>query len=305
MIFLNTENGPIKLDKWDDIISKPSFMSKIPKGEHQLEKIIGYYEVKEKVHCSLSTCNQPHNKGYIVVTTENIETIIGNSCGKNIFGVEFEGLASDFDKFREHEERKSIISQGKLNLPTWRESLEALKFKGRDILWSTMNIERLCNSQYVGRTAANEFRNIAKNQNPDIAYDTTNIDKKLKSLLFEFNKKFRESGEAFDSVSVGKMQYIHVLLPENNLKNRYTSIYEDLKLLDAIEINEAPSPLLLEVSIRTGTIKTRIDELSQLFKDSKQFLQRKNLNLINEKLKKMENVSSEDRDSYLSFLNSI
>lgn len=303
MIFLKTENGPIKLDKWDEVTSKPSFVSKIPKGKHQLDKIIGYYEVKDKVRCSLSTCNQPHNKGYIVVTTENIESIIGNSCGKNIFGVEFESLASDFDKFRAHEERKAIILQGKKSLPIWRESLELLRFKGRDILWAAINIERLCNANYVGRTAANEFRNIAKNQNPDITYDTTNIDKKLKALLFEFNKNFRDSGEAFQSISVGKMQYIHVLLPENNLKNLHSSIYEDLKLLDGVLVDEASSPLLLEISIRTNTIKTRINELSQLFKDAKQFLQRKNLNLINEKLKKMENVTLEDKESYSAFLN--
>ncbi|MGJ7233695.1 hypothetical protein ABMZ93_18845 [Morganella morganii] len=305
MIFLKTENGSVKLDKWDTITSKPTFQKKLSNEKHTLEKIIGYYEVKEKVHCSLSTCNQPHNKGYIVVTSENIETVIGNKCGKNIFGIEFDTLSSDFDKFRLHEERKAIIAQGKIKCPAWLSELESLKFKGRDILWATTNIEKLSNSRFVGQTGATEIRNIAKTQNADVSYDTSKIDKKLKALLFTFNRDFQESGEALQSIHIGKMKNIYVLMPENNLKSLYSSIYEDIQLLNGVIPDEAPSPLLAEITQRTNTIETRLSQLKVLFKDAKLFLQRKNLNLIQEKLNKMENVSSEDKSAFQAFLNTL
>ncbi|HFO3997136.1 hypothetical protein [Escherichia coli] len=72
MIFLRPENGIEKLENREEIISRPNFVTATDKGVQQLEEIIGYYKFKEEIHCDLNGCNQPHQMGYIVKTSDSI-----------------------------------------------------------------------------------------------------------------------------------------------------------------------------------------------------------------------------------------
>lgn len=124
MIFLRTENGSEKVDDWELITSRPNFVAKIAKGDHQFEEIIGYYKFKEEIHCGLTGCNQPHQMGYIVKTSRGIETNIGNKCGKNEFGVEFGENVLSFNKFMEIETNREIISTAKDKCDAWKKILK-------------------------------------------------------------------------------------------------------------------------------------------------------------------------------------
>lgn len=98
MITLNSKLGLVDIASWEDVLQLPGFRKDVDPAEHQLDAIIGRYLFSEKVHCGLSSCHQPHGRGYIVVTKAGIATNIGKDCGKKHFGVDFETVSRKFDK---------------------------------------------------------------------------------------------------------------------------------------------------------------------------------------------------------------
>ena len=85
MIILNTERGFIEVENWDDIKSQAAFLENLDPSKHELKSVIGFYAFKEKGKCGLTTCHQPHMKGFIVETKKGILTNIGKDCGKTLW----------------------------------------------------------------------------------------------------------------------------------------------------------------------------------------------------------------------------
>jgi hypothetical protein len=111
VITLNSEQGLINVESWEDIENRPGFITNLNPSEHQLESIIGRYLFKEKIRCGLSNCHTPHAKGYIVKTKGGQSTNIGKDCGKKYFGVDFEELSKKFDRdIKEKEYREQLYS---------------------------------------------------------------------------------------------------------------------------------------------------------------------------------------------------
>ncbi|EAR0848650.1 hypothetical protein D0V15_17090, partial [Salmonella enterica] len=264
MIFLRTENGSQKVEDWEVITSRPNFVAKIAKGDHQFEEIIGYYKFKEEIHCGLTGCNQPHQMGYIVKTSSGIETNIGNKCGKNEFGVEFGENVLSFNKFMQLETNREIILTAKDRCDIWQKNIETLRNIKPTIDHLSFAIEKSKNSNFSGRLGAAEMRLLEKSQTSIVTLSEVETDKKTRTILFAMNKHMRESGEATNEYEMGKVSFTHVLLPENDLRNLYVSINEDLKKIRNLDIQTAPSPELSEIARISSTIEERIKQLKNL-----------------------------------------
>ncbi|EKN3588942.1 hypothetical protein FG428_004303 [Yersinia enterocolitica] len=305
MIFLKTDLGHEKLVSWDDITKRPNFIPKISKDGHVLSHIIGHYQFQDKIHCGLTDCNQPHNKGYIVVTEKGLETNIGNTCGRTIFGVEFDDHASDFDRFKENEQRKSDITSAKSKTTQWHHALEAMRNGSKNISWITNKLDEIINANHVGRSGAMEMRSLSRTQNSNVTVDMRIIDKKMKELQFTFNKHYRESGEALEQKHVGKINYLHVLQPANNLRIMYHSVREGIKQVDECNVNTAPSPMLSSIAQRANSLDAEIKHIQQVFLDARNFLSRKNLQVILRKLEDMDDVDEIERQAFRNFIYSL
>ncbi|EAB2797035.1 hypothetical protein O7N84_002865, partial [Salmonella enterica] len=277
MIFLRTENGSQKVEDWEVITSRPNFVAKIAKGDHQFEEIIGYYKFKEEIHCGLTGCNQPHQMGYIVKTSSGIETNIGNKCGKNEFGVEFGENVLSFNKFMQLETNREIILTAKDRCDIWQKNIETLRNIKPTIDHLSFAIEKSKNSNFSGRLGAAEMRLLEKSQTSIVTLSEVETDKKTRTILFAMNKHMRESGEATNEYEMGKVSFTHVLLPENDLRNLYVSINEDLKKIRNLDIQTAPSPELSEIARISSTIEERIKQLKNLKHQASKFLTKKNL----------------------------
>ena len=72
--------------------SRPGWRERISLSEHNLARIIGGYNLAPEhwQHCGL--CNTRHGRGYVVGTTEGLETQIGKDCGLKYLGAVFESL---------------------------------------------------------------------------------------------------------------------------------------------------------------------------------------------------------------------
>jgi len=111
LITINAEKGLIRVEDWADICSRPGFDDRLDPTAHQLASIIGRYAFKDRIPCGLSNCRTPHTRGYVVATTDGIETNIGKDCGKTYFGVDFETMSKQFDRdITEKENRETLWS---------------------------------------------------------------------------------------------------------------------------------------------------------------------------------------------------
>ncbi|KZQ26682.1 hypothetical protein [Enterobacter roggenkampii] len=302
MIFLRTENGSEKVDDWELITSRPNFVAKIAKGDHQFEEIIGYYKFKEEIHCGLTGCNQPHQMGYIVKTSRGIETNIGNKCGKNEFGVEFGENVLSFNKFMEIETNREIISTAKDKCDAWKKNIEALRSVKPTIDYLSFAIEKSKNSNFSGRLGAAEIRLLEKNQSGFMTLSEVETDKKTRTILFAMNKHMRDSGEATSEYDMGKVSFTHVLLPENNLRNLFVSISEDIKKIRTIDLSTAPSPEIAETARIAATIEERIKQLKNLKHQAGKFLTKKNLLPIANKIKYSSTAEEIELKNFMGFL---
>ncbi|WP_426727274.1 hypothetical protein [Enterobacter cloacae complex sp. 288G10] len=302
MIFLRTENGSEKVDDWELITSRPNFVAKIAKGDHQFEEIIGYYKFKEEIHCGLTGCNQPHQMGYIVKTSRGIETNIGNKCGKNEFGIEFGENVLSFNKFMEIETNREIISTAKDKCDAWKKNIEALRSVKPTIDYLSFAIEKSKNSNFSGRLGAAEIRLLEKNQSGFVTLSEVETDKKTRTILFAMNKHMRDSGEATSEYDMGKVSFTHVLLPENNLRNLFVSISEDIKKIRAIDLSTAPSPEIAETARIAATIEERIKQLKNLKHQAGKFLTKKNLLPIANKIKYSSTAEEIELKNFMGFL---
>lgn len=302
MIFLRTENGSEKVDDWELITSRPNFVAKIAKGDHQFEEIIGYYKFKEEIHCGLTGCNQPHQMGYIVKTSRGIETNIGNKCGKNEFGVEFGENVLSFNKFMEIETNREIICTAKDKCDAWKKNIEALRSVKPTIDYLSFAIEKSKNSNFSGRLGAAEIRLLEKNQSGFVTLSEVETDKKTRTILFAMNKHMRDSGEATSEYDMGKVSFTHVLLPENNLRNLFVSISEDIKKIRTIDLSTAPSPEIAETVRIAATIEERIKQLKNLKHQAGKFLTKKNLLPIANKIKYSSTAEEIELKNFMGFL---
>lgn len=302
MIFLRTENGSEKIDDWELITSRPNFVAKIAKGDHQFEEIIGYYKFKEEIHCGLTGCNQPHQMGYIVKTSRGIETNIGNKCGKNEFGVEFGENVLSFNKFMEIETNREIICTAKDKCDAWKKNIEALRSVKPTIDYLSFAIEKSKNSNFSGRLGAAEIRLLEKNQSGFVTLSEVETDKKTRTILFAMNKHMRDSGEATSEYDIGKVSFTHVLLPENNLRNLFVSISEDIKKILTIDLSTSPSPEIAESARIAATIEERIKQLKNLKHQAGKFLTKKNLLPIANKIKYSSTAEEIELKNFMGFL---
>lgn len=302
MIFLRTENGSEKVDDWELITSRPNFVAKIAKGDHQFEEIIGYYKFKEEIHCGLTGCNQPHQMGYIVKTSRGIETNIGNKCGKNEFGVEFGENVLSFNKFMEIETNREIICTAKDKCDAWKKNIEVLRSVKPTIDYLSFAIEKSKNSNFSGRLGAAEIRLLEKSQSGFVTLSEVETDKKTRTILFAMNKHMRDSGEATSEYDMGKVSFTHVLLPENNLRNLFVSISEDIKKIRTIDLSTAPSPEIAETARIAATIEERIKQLKNLKHQAGKFLTKKNLLPIANKIKYSSTAEEIELKNFMGFL---
>ena len=302
MIFIKTDKGHEKFSDWADVAKRKGFVNKLSNTEHKLSHIFGYYELKNEIHCALISCNQPHGKGYLVTTETGLETNIGHRCGKNIFGVDFENHANDFDKYRANEERKLSIRIAKGKLEAWEASLQSLRSAKVPILWVITAIEDLQNSNYVGRAASAELRSLSRTQDSTVTIDVKVKDKKYEALLFKFNKQFRDSGQALEQEVVGKVRFLHVLLTENHLKILFATAMENIKKVRECDENSVASPILADISQKANGLQSQIDKVHVIYNDARSFLTRKNLSPVLNKINQMETVSQNDREMFAFFL---
>ncbi|MCB1584064.1 MAG: hypothetical protein KDI92_13445 [Xanthomonadales bacterium] len=129
MIHIQQEGGWNTLNMFDDLKLIKGFKNKIDPSKLKFDRAIGFYTEKEPVHCGLTNCNHPHNKGVVIKFINGEITNIGHICGKNHYGVEFSDSHRSINQSYDDHVNRQTIESFNLNNPTFIDNFKTLKQK--------------------------------------------------------------------------------------------------------------------------------------------------------------------------------
>lgn len=159
MITINTDKQLVRIDSWDEILQRPGFNDNLDPSKHELQAIIGRYAFKDKFRCGLSNCHTPHNRGYLVVTKDGLETNLGKDCGRNHFGVDFNNMSRQFERDITAKENREALWTFHFKLDEHSQAIEELRRGERGADWvhkksrPLLELNKGCPSEVVRRLA--------------------------------------------------------------------------------------------------------------------------------------------------------
>lgn len=105
-------------------------------GTRELLDILGDYSFPElnKIPCGIQECRTPHMKGFLVITTDGLETNIGNVCGKKHLGVNFQVKRTAFRQKQVEIRNVEQIVEVKQQLERLQPSLDNLELRSGRIV---------------------------------------------------------------------------------------------------------------------------------------------------------------------------
>lgn len=107
-----------RFETYDEIIKRLAFVTSLDASKAVPEAVVGTYHFLniDKRKCGISSCGTPHQRGFLIAMEDGRETLIGNRCGKNRFGLAFGELVKEANRLdrlaRDRQEIEAAIARG-------------------------------------------------------------------------------------------------------------------------------------------------------------------------------------------------
>ena len=299
MITLNTEKGLVRIESWDDILTRPGFTSDVDPRAVKLHAIIGNYLFKTFITCGLSTCHQPHGSGYLVVTKDGRETNIGKDCGKTHFSVDFVQMRRTFDRDVLAQERRERLWALKNRLPSIKSEIDTLKSETYGANWVyTMTSKLQGTSGGLPLVIVEHLRKLIRTGSGELTIERAATQQEID--IADASGQ-RRGGPLYFTDRVGFIEGFSALLAENGLRSLLIdSVEPAIKALDSAEIDLLGSKELSALSRLTKDLDNSTDRLKQLVLAGRRLLVKQNISQLSRFA-----ISSQDKRSFADFLNSL
>lgn len=280
MITLNTEKGLVRIETWDDVIQRPGFVIDLDPNTIELKAIIGSYLFKDHVKCGLSSCHQPHGRGYLVITIDGRETNIGKDCGKKHFSVDFEMMRSAYDRDYRNMERREQLESFIAQIPAYIEKIANLRTgpMGADCLHT--DLQALTNrGRGVPDIAVEKIMQMARARDGRIMTQRLATNLEVENLEAIQGKEIRRPH--YLDEEIGYLSGITALYPEYNLRQILViDAGQGLALLKQLNIS-----ILSENELRTHSkwasdLDTKLSTVRQAIREARILLSPPNLSKL-------------------------
>jgi len=108
------------IETYEDLLKRPNFHQSLPfhpKASRGFGTAVESYRFLEKASCGIESCHQAHFAGYLITTSDGLETVIGSYCGKKYFGLSFTREKKRVDQEAERARRINLISDMLADMP--------------------------------------------------------------------------------------------------------------------------------------------------------------------------------------------
>lgn len=263
------ENGIISsFDNWESILARVNFKKVLDNKKHELQDVIGDYVSESKLNCGLSSCNTPHNKGFIVITTDGLETNIGKDCGSKYFGISFDEKSKTHNTEKRYFDNKIKFANYLEQIPLWKRQIEVLSNGDFSYTNIANKISELFDKNIVGDIVVSCIINIHRIASNGQIYFEKPVTREDKVLMSR-NLKVKP-------IYLGKLSYYYVLKKEINLSDllntdviQIISKFENIKNLNDKEI--------AKILPKLNNIQSNINKAKDIITDAQKFLTRDNL----------------------------
>lgn len=277
MITLNSEKELVRIESWDDVESRPGFVTDVDPTLVELESIIGSYVFLEDQQCGLSNCHQPHKRGYLVSIKGGHETNIGNVCGKNNFGVDFETLRRRFDRDVRIKTHREILEAYKSRLQEYEDHLESLLNEHHGAIWIN---KWLTNIRTRGRgfpePAQAELVRMIRDGNPALTIERRATEREIDALEAAEGRELPRPH--FIASEVGTLNGFACLGEAGDLRSLLVlDVKAGLSRLQQLSVENA-SEHQLAMEVRwVGELDSKLERANALVEAGRRFLTKQNL----------------------------
>lgn len=126
----------IDVATYEELCERPNFHRSLPfhpKAERRFGAVVAPYRFLDRIPCGIESCHTPHLSGYLITTSDGLETAIGSTCGKTHFGVTFTRERQRVDKAVERRRRIDTISRMLADMPQLLAVVESLDSEYKDL----------------------------------------------------------------------------------------------------------------------------------------------------------------------------
>ena len=256
MIVLNQGKELVRVESWDDIVGRPGFNGNLNPAEHLLSGIIGQYAFADRIRCGLSDCHTPHGRGYLVVTKSGVETNIGKDCGKNYFGVDFETMATQFDRDIRDKQARERLWDFTFKLDELKQRIKALRTGERGADWVYKNSRPLVESgKGVPGVVIRRIADLLRNGDNLLTTEREPTEREIDLARVQGGRPPRVIVE-----KVADIRGLEALQSQNDLRQiLVVDLEEGIKEFEPLNVDKMNSTELSRWSKWVGSIEQKLD----------------------------------------------
>ena len=102
----------ITLRTWDDILNRPGYQPPVEARHFRFLRIAAVYSFKEQsARCGISNCQQAHGRGCLVITSDEKETNLCESCGQRLLDKTFNDSKHNLQDLARGRERQIRLNK--------------------------------------------------------------------------------------------------------------------------------------------------------------------------------------------------
>lgn len=280
MITLNTEKGLVRIESWEDVTGRPGFVIDLDPSTVELKAIIGSYIFKDHVKCGLSSCHQPHGRGYLVTTKDGRETNIGKDCGKKHFLVDFEQLRNAYDRDFRNKERREQLETLLGRVPEYLEMIRDIRKgpMGADSLYKDLQV-LTTRGRGVPDVIVERLLQMARARNGRIAIQREATVLEIENLEAIHGKKIDRP--YYLDEEIGHLAGVAALYPEHNLKSiLIIDVLEGLVRLQHLDVSTLFDADLLKLSKWASELDAKLSTARRAMREAKMLLAPPNISKL-------------------------
>ncbi|CAD0264282.1 conserved hypothetical protein [Pseudomonas veronii] len=276
------ESDLVVIDTFDDLLKRPNFKPSLsfhPKGERKFGTVIAPYRFLERAQCGIESCHTPHLLGYLITTSDGMETAIGSHCGRKHFGVKFTRERKRVDQAVDRRRRIDTVMTMVQDMPRMISIIESLERDYREL--QDLKV-RLMGA--IGTGVFSALKQRADRDEPVIERAVPMTAAEAEIVFETSNRKANDGlGWPHKQVHVATLEGLHFIKArlKDMLVTNLCQPMRDLSKIKASDIDSMKPRALAETAKWVGQVPLGISKAQEVVAAGRRFFQPDNL----EKLK--------------------
>jgi hypothetical protein len=257
LITLTDESGLIFSPKsWAEIEEIPGYKKGLVPTKHKLKAIIGSYHLKD-IHCGLSECNSPHDKGYIAQTQSGAVTNLGHICGEKYFGIDFKTYVNQHKRDVTEKSHRDLLSTFSLQLYDLENEIKNLRVSADWIYLTSQSL--VCRGKECPDEVVQAITAMIKSPSNILKKSRLATEEEMKAAELSQTKV---SKPYYIQDNIAVISGLDALLEENNLKNLVVlEIEENIKIFKNLKIDNLSPKELAKWAKWVSSVKSTKDKI--------------------------------------------